>query len=902
MAEETLATYALEPDGALHHWLACGPVTWPLDDLDQVVRSHGSPFGADGRWSISYVPDSLGLKTRAYRELKQPEWQPGPRPALAQPGPALATGGTDEQGHKQVWRYVVAEDDHLIDFSLFNFAPVRMAGWLFASLRTDKPLTVSAELLTVGPARVWLNGALQVQHTGFGYVEPTTVPLSLSLEPGWNDVWLFGEMIGWREARMALGLRLVDCPPLIIGLPLGEVPATQWQHAEALLSGLHLKQTAFAGLPITIWLDPAAPRPAEFEAEASIPPPRDHITLAVDTGRFAAPGTSQRLVIPPGGSAELPVTSDLAQALSRLPNEFHLRLKLRPVDGTPFTLERGIWIRGHSFCQQPYGEYETRRQEALDHLAHMPFQVLGAIAAVKTGKAKIIEPGAVALACEFLEYRFDCADFYALNLLVLLSFYGDHPALRPAEQRRIEDAFWGFKYWIDEPGLDAMCYYTENHQILFHVTAYLAGQRWPDRVFTNSGLTGRQQQKRARQRIAEWILARLGGGFSEWDSSSYLALDAFAMLALVEFAASRRLREMATTLLHKISFMLACQSWRGMHGCTHGRAYVSSLKTARVENTSGLQRIAWGLGTFNGETQALGLLALARHYRVPGIIQRIGADMPDLLVTRAHSSGQYRPRFDLKRGTWEVNTLTRRTPDGLLSAALDYQPGAAGWQEHLWQATLGPEAVVFTNQPGNSREDEISRPNFWAGSARLPRVAMTGKTVICLYDLSLGGGLGFSHAYFPAAAFDEFIISGPWAFGRLGNGYLALGSDGDLHLTTRGRHAGQELRSSGPGQVWLCHVGRAAEDGDFATFCRQVRRHAPETQKLNLRWTTPDGQRLVFDWEGPLQVDDQPQPLGEFPHYDNIYTCTPMGSSQMALEYGDQRLVLDLRQGRLSSP
>jgi hypothetical protein len=827
MPDKCLARYVPEPDGSVHHWLACGPVGSPLDDLAQVIRADGSPFGPGRRWAINYVPASLNLKDRVYRQLLRPAWRPGLRPVLHEPGPS----------GQENWRYITAQEDHLIDLSLFGFTPTWMDGWLFVCLAVDGPLTVAAELRTIGPARVWLNGSLQVHHVGFGYMEPAVVPLSLSLLPGWNDLWLHGEMIAWREARLALGLRLLGRPPVTIGLPLGDVSPEAWHRAETALSRLHLKQSAFSALPVRVWLEPVAPEPLEFVAEASIPLPTDNITLPVNTARLAGYAEGARLSIQPGGSADLPVTSELVQALSHLPDESYVRLQFSPADGTPFVVKRNIWVREQDQGEQPPGDYEARRRQALDHLSHMPYQVMGAIAAVETGRAAIIEPEAVALACQFLEERRDCADFYALSLLVLLNRCGDQPTLRSVDQQRIEDAFRHFKFWLDEPGVDAVCHYSENHQVLFHVTAYLAGQRWPAQVFTNSGQTGRWQKTRAERRIKQWILRRLRGGFSEWDSNSYLALDAFAMLALVEFATSARLREMATTLLHKIFFILACQSYRGVHDCAHGRAYASPLKTARVEETSGLQRIAWGLGTFNGEARATGLLAMARRYRVPDVIQRIGVDLPDLLLTCARSAGQYRPRFDLQHGTWEVNTLTRRTPDGMLSATVDYCSGATGWQEQLWQATLSPEAVVFTTHPGNSQEDEISRPNFWAGSARLPRVAMVDKTVICLYDLLLGGGLEFSHAYFPIMAFDEHVISGRWAFGHVGKGYVALGGDGDLQLTTTGRHAAQELRGCGSGQVWLCHIGRAAENGDLATFCRDVSQHTLQVDGLSMRWT-----------------------------------------------------------------
>jgi hypothetical protein len=443
-----------------------------------------------------------------------------------------------------------------------------------------------------------------------------------------------------------------------------------------------------------------------------------------------------------------------------------------------------------------------------------------------------------------------------------------------------------------------MCYFTENHQILFHVAAYLAGQLWRDAVFSNSGRSGREQMAINEPRIETWILTRLGGGFSEWDSNAYMTLDAFAMLALVEFAETPRLREVATALLDKLFFMLACQSFRGALGSTHGRCYVSALKSARVENTSALGRIAWGMGIFNGETRATGLLATARRYRVPEVIQKIGADTERVLVTQARSYGQFLLRSDMRDDAWSVDTLTYRTSEVMLSAALDHRPGEMGIQEHLWQATLSPEANIFTTYPGNSQEHGNARPNFWAGSARLPRVAMHDRSVICLYRLEPDVGLGISHAYFPTAMFDEWHIEGAWAFARVGEGYVALWGDGDLVLTAQGRHVAQELRSSGEGAAWICRVGRAADDGSFADFQRALRAHPPSAQGTSVTWATPEGAALAFAWEGALTVDGAAVDWAHMSHYDNAYTHTPVGADVMEIAYEGERLALDLKAGR----
>jgi hypothetical protein len=71
----------------------------------------------------------------------------------------------------------------------------------------------------------------------------------------------------------------------------------------------------------------------------------------------------------------------------------------------------------------------------------------------------------------------------------------------------------------------------------------------------------------------------------------------------------------------------------------------------------------------------------------------------------------------------------------MLSTAQDYRPGYGGNQHHIWQATLGPNAVCFTTYPANSRRNGSS-PNYWTGSGTLPRVAQVEDVVIAVYKVS----------------------------------------------------------------------------------------------------------------------------------------------------------------------
>lgn len=886
------ARYSVSATGAVQHWLACSRTDPIREPLEALMPPDSPAFGKQGRWVLNYWayhPASVALKKSLYDDIGPFTWlapqEPEEQPVLNAPA-----------GEGMTWRYAVTEEDEMIDFSRFNFASGLMRGWLYAGIVTEQPAMVPIEMRTIGPVQLWRGGEWVYQFDDtFSYVAPMTYRGVLPLHAGRNDIFLHGIMFGWREARLALGLRFPENPELKVEIPLGEVDADQWQQAEAGLSHLLLTRFAFPELPGTIALSEQAPAPLEFEAEVSIP---THGSPWAKFGFLELPSAKTTLALEPGQSGALPLTPEITQAMARLPGENALTLTLRPADGTPLELHREVWVSARTFSTTPYGDYESRRQEARQHLSAMSYDVMAAMAAVETGAREHIDSGAVAIACEFMENRYDCADFYAVSLLVLLYRYGEHPALKPDDRQRIENAFLHFKFWLDEPGIDAMCYFTENHQVLFHVTAYLAGQRWSDAVFHNSGLTGKQQQQRAAERIRNWIARRLRGGYSEWDSNAYLTLDIFAMLAVVEFAGSDRLRQMAETLLNKTFFMIAAQSFRGVHGSSHGRCYVQGLKSARVENSSGLQRIAWGMGIFNGETRATGLLSLAQRYRLPQVLQQIGADVDKTITTRARSRASFRLRFDMRDDEWDVQTVTRRTAHYMLASAVNHRPGEMGVQEHLWQATLSPEAVVFTTAPGNSQEHGNARPNFWSGSVRLPHVAQHGKTLLCLYDLQPDVGLGISHAYFPTPAFDEWTIEGRWAFARYGAGYVALWGDGDLQLTRTGRHAQQEVRSIGAGKAWLCYVGSADEEGSFAEFQRQVTQNSPQAEGPSVAWTAPNGEYLFFAWEAPLRINGEPQPWDNFPHYENAYTQTAMGAERMTIAYEGDALVLDLQQGK----
>ena len=111
----------------------------------------------------------------------------------------------------------------------------------------------------------------------------------------------------------------------------------------------------------------------------------------------------------------------------------------------------------------------------------------------------------------------DCADFALVPLLWTRIAYGER--LSDALRARIDAATLDFRYWMDEPGNDVQWYFSENHALLFHTAAYLAGSFFADSTFTRSGRSGREQADAGRTRVLAWLDHFEQCEMAEWNSA-----------------------------------------------------------------------------------------------------------------------------------------------------------------------------------------------------------------------------------------------------------------------------------------------------------------------------------------------------------------------------------------------
>jgi hypothetical protein len=250
----------------------------------------------------------------------------------------------------------------------------------------------------------------------------------------------------------------------------------------------------------------------------------------------------------------------------------------------------------------------------------------------------------------------------------------------------------------------------------------------------------------------------------------------------------------------------------------------------------------------------------------------------------------------------EINKITYRTPDYQLSSVQSFRPGEKGYQQHIWQATLGPYAVVFTNNPDSLRADDKHRPSYWMANGRQPRTGQVNNVLICLFDISRypsapppleARHYTFTHAYFPRWAFDEVVEQNGWIFGRAGDGYVALFSREPYEWVKDGPDADQEIISLSRKNVWIVQLGRKSVDGPFETFVSSVSSSPLSIRGFQVEYQAPNLGLVVFDWEGDLTLDGETIPLTGYPRWDNPYIQVAFGATHYTIDYNGQKLHLD---------
>lgn len=503
------------------------------------------------------------------------------------------------------------------------------------------------------------------------------------------------------------------------------------------------------------------------------------------------------------------------------------------------------------------------------------------------------------------------------------------------------------------------CYHTENHQALYHTAELLAGQLYKKTKFTN-GMNGKQHMVHAKDLLLRWLDFRFRFGFSEWMSTYYdvevlLLTNLYDFAEDKEIRAKAGMvldLLMFDVALNNYEGFLGSASGRtyahslisGAHNTSPLTKLVFGVGTYDREEVMG--PVALATGTYRCPEI---IREIAVDYKTPLLnSQRISINVEDaplygisyenepdchlfwgmqefihpmaIRMSKQISEkndvwpyrnyDEYIKKYDAEIAKYgktvsmhldrfalsEANIKTYRTKDYMLSCAMDYRKGAPGYQQHIWQATLGNKALVYTNHPGG--KNLRRSPNYWAGNEILPRAAQCKNVVVCIYNIPDNRKDQFSHAYFPVEAFDEVHISGSWIFGRKGDGYVALYSRNEAELKADDRGMVCDFFAKGVRNIWICETGSKLQWSSFSKFIDEILAAPINSNDLNIIYNSPSEGTITYGWDAPFVVRGKEMPLRGDYRYNNPYCKALFNSTKIEIKKDGKSVVLDFSKAK----
>ena len=390
---------------------------------------------------------------------------------------------------------------------------------------------------------------------------------------------------------------------------------------------------------------------------------------------------------------------------------------------------------------------------------------------------------------DLIERRVDCADFLTCGLIRYMKSY----PLTDRQAARAREVLTGWRYWMDQDGFDGMCFWSENHCLMFCAAAMTAGAMYPEDRFVRAGRTGAELSAWGRGMVLAWLDDVERYGFEEFHSTVYACVTLAALLNVIDYGAedvSRRAAAAADRMLE----LLARHTFRGGIIAPQGRVYREGLYPFSVCAMAMMNladpALPWDLGE-----GWLSFLATSR-YRFPGDIkEKMDAEASlrypsgnaeivlekhaDWCMTSAQSPRGTHERWRNVTGDPDADPAGHafvKSFNERFHGTTELQPGVYGYQQHLWYAALDGAAVVFANHPGSTSEEGDMRPGYWHGNGVFPALRQEGNLLGMIWQIPEEHPIGYVHAYVPECRFEELREEDGWILLRKGSGFIGLWS------------------------------------------------------------------------------------------------------------------------------
>jgi len=776
-----MAARTLSANSALRRPLGAGQpvVYWRLgatqearyDVADQPMKGEMDPFFFLTKHK-NFIPHEYPCRTQFAAERR------GKRPSP-----------TVEAAAHRVWLPFVSPR---VDLSGFWFRPTVIGTWAETTIEAQAAGAARLRLRTCGGAILFVNGEEAGWMAPYGRNLESAEEFDVSLRTGANEIRIWFDDLAERDARYYFQLDYLSGPAVAHALPI-PVDAALADAIETTLDGMHFERPSYSDGEVALLLD----RPLPVDVGVNVQIEGDFMSIE-------APVRFESVLI--AGATRIAVADTEA-----LPADFrHFKVTLSAGD---FAAARTY---GVEICHaRRQGEarvlLKARIDEALAEVAeHAEADTVCALARLAIGQSGRETEAMIAGALPMIEDCHDCADFILVPLLWSRQAYAG--ALDPALRERIDQAILGYRYWMDEPGNDVQWYFSENHALLFHTAAYLAGHILPDARFVRSGRTGREQSATGAARVRAWLDHFEEWEMAEFNSAPYFPIDLKGLCALYALAPDADISSRAGKGILRLMEVVARSAHHGILTGAQGRSYEHTLRASRSLELSGISRMIWGKGNYGMRFHALPQLALC--------LRDHGLVVPDDLAAIASISDDSAWEWCFAQGQDRFARLYHhKTRDHAMGSAAGYRWNQWGYQETVIHIRLGrnPDAQIWINHPGEVLQSGYGRPSYWGGSGTLPRVHQYRDLAVVRFDCS-DEQPDFTHAWFPESAFDSAHVRGNVALAEADNAFVLLRTTAPLENVSSGPTSGNELRAAGRQSTWIVRLGDRAMAGSLDAF------------------------------------------------------------------------------------
>ena len=725
------------------------------------------------------------------------------------------------------WEYEYTYGSWFVDRSSFYPLLTRVELHAATILNAREEMEAEVWLWSYAAVDLWVNGVFMG-----GIETPVYKPISrkimkLPLKKGDNTIYIRLVNLGVRDTRTLFGIQIPgqEREMLSVMLPDAEKAALCSKAADW-LSGIMIREK-------TMVFPAPAPEGSRLIYDAR---PVDFTEYRNRYSGITLRGETELALAPDKPYLKVVVTVS-GQTLSRSFERQELLTIQKGENADPEENKRRVFERIAGVKQIPRGDSES-------------FSMYPILARFASGRVDPEDEREIYKSFDQIESRRDCSDFLTCAMVRFMKLY----PMNEAMAARCKEVMINYRYWMDEAGSDGMCFWSENHSLMFFVSAYVAGDIYPEELFIRSGKTGREMKETARQRIRDWMVQTEREGFDEFHSGGYTPITFAAILNVVDFC-DGELSALAWKAADRLLKDLAVQTFQGVSISPMGRVYREALYPYK-------QDIQCLINLIDPEapdqfSEWIIFLATSK-YRLPKGLKEMMYSPASLVYEESNAricvekqkdymlTSVESPRRDGRVRKWENISEQPDADTGSFSyvkslnecfhGTTQFEPGVYGYQQHMWYAALDPAAVVFVNHPGGSCESCTTRPGYWFGNGIMPALKQVKEVLCAIYRIPETHPIPFTHVYWPSSRFSYEIIEETWLAGSAGGGYVALWcSDPFTAYDDLMFHCEYRVKSRDAAYVCIC--GSRKDYGSLEEFllaCKE-RKPAYDREKGRLR-------------------------------------------------------------------